>query len=105
MLSSLIYASLGLCASAFVLPPNATSGWKFTLEAKGNGTGLMGKVGQLGDGQNRIGGNYPVAEFTYFPSDGIIVDSKNRGCIITAPKVTQWQCDQGKPGTYAMSLV
>ncbi|CAD6504897.1 BgTH12-00398 [Blumeria graminis f. sp. triticale] len=61
----------------------------FGLTASG---GVSGHLGQLPDGQNRIGGGYPPS--TYKISDGGIVDSSSNGCILT-PQVQQFQCDMG----------
>ncbi|KAF5014844.1 hypothetical protein F66182_14034, partial [Fusarium sp. NRRL 66182] len=51
----------------------------FTLTASG---GTSGTVGQLNDGQNRIGGGLPPATFCITPG-GTITDSSGRGCILT----------------------
>lgn len=42
-----------------------------------------GVLGQLSDGQNRIGGNLPAA--CYCLSNGGFTDSAGRGCILTPP--------------------
>ncbi|GAM40099.1 GPI anchored cell wall protein [Talaromyces pinophilus] len=62
----------------------------FTLTASGS---TSGTVGQLDDGQNRIGGGLPPATFCITPG-GTITDSSGRGCILTPP-TTQLQCDTG----------
>ncbi|KAE8138878.1 ubiquitin 3 binding protein But2 C-terminal domain-containing protein [Aspergillus pseudotamarii] len=63
----------------------------FHLTASG---GASGTVGQLSDGQNRIGDNtLSPAQFCISP-DGSITDGSGRGCILTPP-TTQFQCDQG----------
>lgn len=54
--------------------------------------GVDGSIGQISDGQNRVGGGYPPAEYC-FRGDGIY-DAKGRGCILTPP-TGQWQCDEG----------
>lgn len=52
----------------------------FHLTASG---GASGNVGQLSDGQNRIGDNtLSPAEFC-ISSDGSITDGSGRGCILT----------------------
>lgn len=52
----------------------------FHLTASG---GASGEVGQLSDGQNRIGDNsLSPAEFC-ISSDGSITDGSGRGCILT----------------------
>jgi hypothetical protein len=98
-------AALGLYASTSVAShlPLRKGPYEFTLEVQGKVSGL---VGQLGDGQNRIGTGYPVAEFEYLPpkdgsvGGGVIIDSRGRGCIVTPPHVTQWQCDRGVAGMF-----
>ncbi|KAF2249655.1 hypothetical protein BU26DRAFT_409495, partial [Trematosphaeria pertusa] len=69
----------------------------FTLQAHGKASG---PIGQLDDGQNRVGGGLPMGQYTlkYGSKGGEIVDGKNRGCILTPP-TTQFQCDQGVGGT------
>lgn len=44
--------------------------------------GASGTVGQLSDGQNRIGGGLSPASYCISPS-GVITDSSGRGCILT----------------------
>ncbi|OJD32057.1 gpi anchored cell wall protein [Diplodia corticola] len=65
----------------------------FQLTASG---GQSGSVGQLNDGQNRVGGGYSPA--TYCLSNGAITDKNGRGCILTPP-TTQFQCDEGASPT------
>jgi hypothetical protein len=83
----------------------------FHLTASG---GVSGSIGQLSDGQNRIGGELPVAQYC-IDSNGGLTDQAGRGCILTrkipsfqdhthrvltfhgdttAP-TTQFQCDSG----------
>lgn len=83
-------------ASAFVLPRD--DGCTFEVTAAG---GKSGTVGQLGDGQNRIGGG--LAPATYHISNGGITDANGRGCILTPP-TTQWQCDVGATPTTGFSI-
>ncbi|KAI9662638.1 MAG: hypothetical protein M1831_002681 [Alyxoria varia] len=54
--------------------------------------GPGGPVGQLDDGQNRIGQSLHPA--TYCIEHGKLIDAHGRGCILTPP-TTQWQCDVG----------
>ncbi|KAH8816453.1 ubiquitin 3 binding protein But2 C-terminal domain-containing protein [Xylogone sp. PMI_703] len=82
-------------ASAVSIP---RSGCSFQLNASG---GQSGSVGQLSDGQNRIGGGYPQA--TYTINNGAITDSAGRGCILTPP-TKQWQCDSGATPTPGFSI-
>ncbi|KAI9933688.1 hypothetical protein MW887_004759 [Aspergillus wentii] len=72
----------------------------FHLTAYG---GPSGPVGQLSDGQNRIGDNsLPTAQFCISP-DASITDGSGRGCILTPP-TTQFQCDQGANPTKGFSI-
>ncbi|KKA22861.1 GPI anchored cell wall protein [Rasamsonia emersonii CBS 393.64] len=71
----------------------------FGLTASG---GASGTIGQLGDGQNRIGGGLPPAQFC-IDSSGGIKDSSGRGCILTPP-TSQFQCDQGAAPTNGFSI-
>lgn len=82
---TLSVAALALGASAAFIPASCT----FSLTASG---GANGVVGQLGDGQNRVGGSLPKG--TYSISNGQITDSHGRGCILTPPTT---QCRQLQP--------
>ncbi|KAF1817042.1 hypothetical protein P152DRAFT_469536 [Eremomyces bilateralis CBS 781.70] len=62
----------------------------FHLSADG---GPGGPVGQLDDGQNRIGQGLPEANYC-LDNNGGLTDQDGRGCILTPP-TTQWQCDEG----------
>lgn len=103
--------SLILGASAFAVPRSSCS---FELTASG---GQSGTIGQLSDGQNRIGGGLSAATFTI--SNGGIIDSAGQGCILTRKSigktsllltnsvpasVEQFQCDQGVGPTYGFSI-
>jgi hypothetical protein len=72
---SLTALSLIAGASALALPRSTCS---FGLTASG---GESGTIGQLSDGQNRIGGGLAAANFTI--SNGGITDAAGRGCILT----------------------
>ncbi|GAB7338083.1 hypothetical protein MBLNU457_4449t2 [Dothideomycetes sp. NU457] len=74
---------------AIVASVSADGSCCFHLNATG---GPGGDVGQLSDGQNRIGQNLPEAQ--YCINNGALTDSSGRGCILTAP-TTQFQCDVG----------
>ncbi|KAL2062444.1 hypothetical protein VTL71DRAFT_6710 [Oculimacula yallundae] len=91
------YTSLafGLGASAAILPRDTCT---FTLTASGGQSGI---VGQLSDGQNRIGGGNPTG--TYSISNGQVTDAQGRGCILTPP-TTQLQCDVGATPTGGFSI-
>ncbi|KAH7039518.1 ubiquitin 3 binding protein But2 C-terminal domain-containing protein [Macrophomina phaseolina] len=71
----------------------------FQLTASG---GASGTVGQLNDGQNRVGGDYDAAKYC-INSNGGITDSNGRGCILTPP-TTQFQCDEGASPTTGFSI-
>lgn len=98
----------------------------FTVTASG---GTSGTVGQLDDGQNRVGGGLPPATYC-ITSSGTITDGSGRGCILTreylllpwafmlmyiyvnvywldiideAP-TTQFQCDTGATPTPGFSV-
>ncbi|EPE35797.1 hypothetical protein GLAREA_05135 [Glarea lozoyensis ATCC 20868] len=88
--------AFGIGASARVLQRDDCS---FTLTASG---GLTGNVGQLDDGQNRIGGNPPTSQATYSINNGQIT-SAGKGCILTPP-TTQFQCDAGATPTGGFSI-
>lgn len=86
MKTTLTLTALGLSIAASAHGPDG-----FTLSAEGPGS-AHGPIGQLGDGQNRIGGGHPQG--TYYLKDGRVSDKSDRGCILTPP-TTQWQCDEG----------
>ncbi|PLN82666.1 hypothetical protein BDW42DRAFT_192871, partial [Aspergillus taichungensis] len=71
----------------------------FHMSATG---GASGSIGQLDDGQNRIGGGLSEAQFC-IDSNGGIVDANGRGCIVTGA-TTQFQCDLNKPPTPGFSI-
>ncbi|CRG90119.1 hypothetical protein PISL3812_07160 [Talaromyces islandicus] len=62
----------------------------FTLSASG---GKSGPVGQIDDGQTRIGNGSQPGQFC-IDSSGAIIDGKKRGCFLTPP-TSQLQCDEG----------
>lgn len=62
-------------ASALNIPRTTCS---FELTASG---GQSGTIGQLSDGQLRIGGGFPASTFTI--AHGGITDAAGRGCILT----------------------
>ncbi|KZF26270.1 hypothetical protein L228DRAFT_264689 [Xylona heveae TC161] len=71
----------------------------FHLTASG---GESGTVGQLSDGQNRIGGGLSPATYC-IDSNGGLTDGNGRGCILTPP-TTQFQCDSGATPTGGFSV-
>lgn len=74
--------------------PEHTEPRYFSLVAQG-ASGPTNVVGQIADGQNRVGGGVNMGQ--YYIMDGKIMDSHNRTCILT-PLVNQWQCDEGGAG-------
>lgn len=87
--SASLSLALASAASAGLITRHYEHECCFSLWAYG---GVNGTVGQISDGQNRIGGGYPQAEYCA-KGDGIY-DAKGRGCILTPP-TGQWQCDEG----------
>jgi hypothetical protein len=95
MKSSIAFAAFAASANALI---GRTDSCCFHLMAP-NGT----PVGQLSDGQNRIGdSSLPKAEYC-ISSDGAITDGNGRGCILTPP-TTQFQCDTGATPTPGFSI-
>lgn len=78
--------AFGLSANALVAREAAQC---VQLQASGGASGVLG---QLSDGQNRVGGGHPSG--CYCLSNGGFTDSNGRGCILTPP-TTQFQCDSG----------
>jgi hypothetical protein len=70
------------------------------VQLKASG-GQSGVLGQLGDGQNRVGGGHPTG--CYCLSNGGFTDSNGRGCILTPP-TTQFQCDVGANPTTGFAV-
>jgi hypothetical protein len=94
----------------------------FSLTATGGPSGLSGRLGQLSDGQNRIGdSSLANGSFLLGPNGGKIdfpcplpicrlmldplgiTDAHKRGCILTPP-TTQFQCDEGANPTPGFSI-
>ncbi|OQD81263.1 hypothetical protein PENANT_c028G00332 [Penicillium antarcticum] len=90
--------------AAFAAGSNALVGRSdsccFHLTSSG---GASGELGQLSDGQNRIGDNTLSAAQYCIDSKGAITDNKGRGCILTPP-TTQFQCDEGATPTPGFSI-
>lgn len=82
--------AFGLGANALVARSSTQC---YQLKASGGAEGILG---QLGDGQNRVGDHLPNG--CYCLTDGGFTDSKGRGCILTPP-TTQFQCDVGASPT------
>lgn len=70
----------------------------FAIAASG---GVSGIVGQLYDGQVRVGPDFGGGTFCI--NNGAITDSQGRGCILTYP-TTQLQCDQGAVPSIGFSI-
>ncbi|KAE8314550.1 ubiquitin 3 binding protein But2 C-terminal domain-containing protein [Aspergillus transmontanensis] len=86
-----LFVTLAAFAASTQALTGRTTNCCFHLTASG---GASGTVGQLTDGQNRIGDHsLSTAQFC-ISSDGSITDGSGRGCILTPP-TTQFQCDQG----------
>lgn len=90
--------------AAFAATANAFVGRRdnccFHLTSSG---GLSGDLGQLDDGQVRIGDNSLTASSFCMDANGAITDGAGRGCIVTA-ETTQFQCDEGATGTSGFSV-
>lgn len=65
--------------------------------------GSQGELGQLGDGQNRVGDNSLSPAQYCIDASGGITDGNGRGCILTPP-TTQFQCDEGAKPTPGFSV-
>ncbi|KAJ5158824.1 GPI anchored cell wall protein [Penicillium coprophilum] len=90
--------------AAFAAGTNALVGRSdsccFHLTSSGDASG---KLGQLSDGQNRIGDDSLSPAQYCIDSKGAITDANGRGCILTPP-TTQFQCDEGASPTPGFSL-
>lgn len=98
MTTFLLTAGLVAGAAGAALPRHDNGQCQFQLTAAG---GASGTVGQLDDGQNRIGGSFEAATYSF--ENGAIKDSNNRGCILTPP-TSQFQCDEGATPTSGFSI-
>jgi hypothetical protein len=100
MKRTLALTALGLIVPASAAGPNATHAppygpphapggvHRFSLIAEGPQT-AHGPIGQIYDGQCRIGVSPPAS---FFLRGGRVIDSRRRGCIL-AGSPSQWQCD------------
>ncbi|OCK73791.1 hypothetical protein K432DRAFT_447644, partial [Lepidopterella palustris CBS 459.81] len=95
---SLSPLAFGLGASAGLLRRNLDQ-CCFKLEAHGY---AHGHIGQLSDGQCRIGGGHDHSTFCINKHSGTIKDSTGRECIVT--EVGQFQCDSGSHGSPGFSF-
>ncbi|KAF2871685.1 hypothetical protein BDV95DRAFT_607103 [Massariosphaeria phaeospora] len=102
MRASFMIQTVLASATAMIMPPPSLSilprdtSCAFTLTGHGPSS-ANGTIGQLSDGQNRIGGGRPIGKYT-LQDGGVIVDKNGRGCILTPP-TTQFQCDDGASPT------
>jgi hypothetical protein len=71
-------ATLALVAGANARIAERWDSCSFHVSSSG---AVTGTVGQLDDGQNRVGG--PLSPAQYFIKDGAITDTNGRGCILT----------------------
>ncbi|KAG9525196.1 hypothetical protein KCV07_g1540, partial [Aureobasidium melanogenum] len=97
-----VYSTLGFALGASAATLVARDQCCFSLTAAG---GKTGAVGQLGDGQNRIGQTSGLAtgSATYCINNGGLTDENGRGCILTPP-TTQFQCDVGASPTTGFAV-
>lgn len=103
MYSRVVLSLLALASSAqsAVLPRNPCYKCQgFTISVSG---GVSGPLGQISDGQNRVGPNTPTAAKYNLGCAGGIVDANSRGCILTPP-TTQYQCDVGASPTTGFAI-
>ncbi|KAK2623631.1 hypothetical protein QTJ16_006812 [Diplocarpon rosae] len=87
-----------LVASVSSSPLVQRSSCWFGITASGE---QSGSLGQLDDGQIRIGGGLAPASFSI--TNGAITDGDGFGCILT-DDVEQFQCDQGKSPITGFSI-
>ncbi|KAJ4994206.1 hypothetical protein SVAN01_00035 [Stagonosporopsis vannaccii] len=87
MKCAFVSVAFSLGANALVARQNSQC---IQLKASGEQSGVLG---QLDDGQNRIGGDNAIGCYC-LNGDGAFTDSKGRGCILTPP-TAQFQCDVG----------
>ncbi|EEA21889.1 hypothetical protein TMatcc_008687 [Talaromyces marneffei ATCC 18224] len=84
------FAAAAVIATANALVARDTVICCFSLSAIGGSSGL---VGQIDDGQTRLGSGLQPAQFC-IDSSGAIKDGNGRGCFLTPP-TSQLQCDTG----------
>ncbi|KAF2836999.1 hypothetical protein M501DRAFT_213428 [Patellaria atrata CBS 101060] len=92
MRTAALAVALSLATGAFAKP--APTSCRFKLTGKGGPGGI---IGQLSDGQNRIGQGLAASTYSIDKYGGV-TDQDGRGCILTPP-TSQWQCDQGAAPT------
>lgn len=94
------FMTLVACAASVNALVSRDGSCCFHLDASG---GASGTLGQLSDGQNRIGDNSLSPAQFCIDSNGAITDGNGRGCILTPP-TTQFQCDVGASPTPGFSV-
>ncbi|KAK6497914.1 hypothetical protein TWF481_012310 [Arthrobotrys musiformis] len=93
--------SLSASVQSLVIPRNTCYRCQdFTISVSG---GISGPLGQIYDGQNRVGPNTPDAAKYTLGCNGGITDANGRGCILTPP-TTQYQCDEGALPTTGFAI-
>ncbi|KAI8964626.1 ubiquitin 3 binding protein But2 C-terminal domain-containing protein [Daldinia sp. FL1419] len=85
-----LFASLVCVKSTTLAPPQINAGCTFSLIAA---SGHNGSVGQLADGQIRVGSDLTPSLFTWFGD--AFVDLRGRGCWWTPPTLVL-QCDSNQ---------
>lgn len=93
--------ALVLTVHSAVLPRNPCYKCQgFTITVSG---GVSGPLGQISDGQNRVGPATRNPAKYSLGCNGGITDQNGRGCILTPP-TTQYQCDTGATPTTGFSI-
>ncbi|KAF3934115.1 hypothetical protein ABW19_dt0209460 [Dactylella cylindrospora] len=104
MRSTISLALLAFASTVYsVVLPRTNPCYKcqgFTITVSG---GASGPLGQISDGQNRVGPYTPNPAKYTLGCDGGIIDQNGRGCILTPP-TGQYQCDQGASPTTGFSI-
>ncbi|CAD0095326.1 unnamed protein product [Aureobasidium vineae] len=97
-----VYTTLGFAFGASAATLTARDQCCFSLTAAG---GKSGAVGELSDGQTRIGqtAGLDIGNANFCLSNGGITDGNGRGCILTPP-TTQFQCDVGAAPTTGFAI-
>ncbi len=87
--------------SAGVLQTRQSASCAFGISVSG---GVTGSLGQLADGQNRVGPGQSGAQYSMSCSgNGGSITQPGRGCILTPP-TTQFQCDSGAVPTPGFTI-
>ncbi|KAK6524010.1 hypothetical protein TWF694_005678 [Orbilia ellipsospora] len=98
---ALTLVTLASTVQSIVIPRNPCYVCQgFTISVSG---GVSGPLGQIGDGQNRVGPATPSPAKYTLGCGGGITDQNGRGCILTPP-TTQFQCDVGASPTTGFAI-